>query len=162
MKTTGLSAVLVLALLACKSGSKPKDEPAPVTGSVAAVATTAFDERKATKRAGDLEFVFGNAELGAPESGKKVALVAFLVRNKSSKEKLVSSSLMFQAKTPDGEVGELDILKSKCTGTIEPNGNFACVLKYDFIAAPTELRVRAADGLDDGIWFRVKVVPARP
>jgi hypothetical protein len=152
-----IKTTIALASLALLVGCSKKETPAPAPAASAAVeapstapapkaAAPTIDAPNTIKEGDDVQVKFSNAS----SVGNSVVMV-FGLNNTSGKEKNVSSVLSYQATTPEGVPGNLDILKSKCDGTVPPNGKFMCALKFDFSEAPTELNVKA-----EGAWFTIR------
>lgn len=147
--------VVVGALLACKSADKSSG-PSPAaaaSSSATPAAAAAHDEPQTTKRVGDLDVTYVNGS-----AVKTHAMAAFRIVNKSDEEKVISSVVSFQMSSVSGQTGELDIMMAKCDGHVAPGATFVCALAYKFSGTtPTDVRIRVADGLLEGVWFRVKL-----
>jgi hypothetical protein len=146
-----MMAVLVVGLMGCSKKEAPSWGPVPSTSTVVAAAPVAkkadtIDAPQTIKNGNDVQVMFSNAST----VGKSVITV-FGLKNDGDQEKHVSSMLSFQATTIEGTPGKLDLLKSKCDGSVPPHGKFMCALKFDFPDGPTELNIKA-----EGAWFHIK------
>jgi hypothetical protein len=88
----------------------------------------------------------------------KTASLGLLVQNQSDKEDTISSLVFFEALSEEGDQGEMDLMKSKCDGTLPPNGVFKCKLAYGFEKSPKEITLRVGAGiLAEAVYFKVQL-----
>ena len=89
----------------------------------------------------------------------KTASLGLLVQNQAEKEETISSLAFFEALSEEGDQGEMDLMKSKCDGTLPPNGVFKCKLAYGFEKSPKQITLRVGAGiLAKAVYFRVQLV----
>ncbi len=89
----------------------------------------------------------------------KTASLGLVVQNQSEKEETISSLVFFEALSEEGDQGELDLMKSKCDGTLPPNGVFKCKLTYGFEKSPKQITLRVGAGiLAKAVYFKVQLV----
>lgn len=157
-------ALLGIALIVSKCDSSLKQPPAaaaqtdtPPPGSASSAPTaasvTAADDAGTEKRSAQFLVTLKDATLRG-----KLATVTFLLKNDRDKESAVSSLMMFQATTEDGDRGTLDPGEGSCDGAAPPHGVFKCKLVYAFDKPVKELTVRVGATLrsDDAVFFRIK------
>jgi hypothetical protein len=88
----------------------------------------------------------------------KTASLGLLVQNESDGEETISSLAFFEALSEEGDQGEMELMKSKCDGTLPPNGVFKCKLAYSFEKPPKEVTLRVGAGiLAQVVYFKVQV-----
>lgn len=87
----------------------------------------------------------------------KNARLTFLLKNERDKEVSVSSMMMFQATTEDGDVSRPE-MDGQCDGKAPPSGSFKCKLAFAFEKPPKELTIRVGATLraDDAVYFKIK------
>lgn len=114
---------------------------------------TAADDAGTEKRSAQFLVTLKDATLRG-----KLATVTFLLKNDRDRESAVSSLMMFQATTEDGDKGALEPGEGSCDGAAPPHGVFKCKLVYAFDKPVKELTVRVGATLrsDDAVFFRIK------
>jgi len=85
------------------------------------------------------------------------AAVALKFRNQTEKPESISSLLLFEMLSLDGDHGDFDMLTSECDGTVPPLGAFKCTLVYSFAAPPQGISLKVGAGImTDAVYFTIK------
>ena len=88
--------------------------------------------------------------------GKNVQ-VEFIFENLSEEDVSFSSLLQLEARSGEGDRGELDLIYTDCDGTVPPLGFFKCKVQFNF---PTILNVLSAQIgagiLTKAVFFKIE------
>ena len=88
--------------------------------------------------------------------GKNVQL-EFVFENLSEEDDSFSSLLQLEARSGDGDRGELDFTYTDCDGTIPPLGFFKCKVQFNFPSNLNVVSVQIGAGvLMKAVFFKIK------
>ena len=88
--------------------------------------------------------------------GKNVQL-EFVFENLSEEDDSFSSLLQLEARSGDGDRGELDFAYTDCDGTIPPLGFFKCKIQFNFPSNLNVVSVQIGAGvLTKAVFFKIK------
>ena len=88
--------------------------------------------------------------------GKNVQL-EFVFENLSEEDDSFSSLLQLEARSGDGDRGELDFTYTDCHGTIPPLGFFKCKIQFNFPSNLNVVSVQIGAGvLTKAVFFKIK------
>ena len=88
--------------------------------------------------------------------GKNVQL-EFVFENLSEEDDSFSSLLQLEARSGDGDRGELDFTYTDCDGTIPPLGFFKCKIQFNFPSNLNVVSVQIGAGvLTKAVFFKIK------
>ena len=81
----------------------------------------------------------------------------FLFKNLSQQDDTFSSITQLEARSSEGDRGELNFLETDCDGSIPPLGFFKCKVKFTFPSNVNDIFVKVGAGiLADAVFFKIK------